>query len=58
MALGTFDSHAVKQTRTLVGDAVRTRTNSSPSFPNPADFASEEEFCEALLDSLFGSDRN
>lgn len=53
----TFDPHAVKQTRTLVGEAVSARNESSPAFPRAEDFKSEEEFCEALLDSIFSKDR-
>lgn len=53
-----LDPHAVKQTRNLVGEAVRTRTPESPELPNPADFKSEEEFCEALLSALFGTIEN
>jgi hypothetical protein len=52
-----FDPNAVQHTRNLVGEAVSQRTESAPAFPRPEDFATEDEYCEAFLDALFGKDR-
>lgn len=52
----TISPEAVKSTRATVGEAVQTRSRNTERtpLPNPSQFASEDEFCEALLDSLFG----
>lgn len=49
------DPTAVKQTRSLVSDAVRTRDTQYP-FPSPANYDTEEAFCEALLNTIFGEE--
>lgn len=49
-----FDPQAIQQTRSLVGEAVSARHAASPAFPRVEDFATEDEFCEALLNTLFG----
>lgn len=50
----TLHPNAVRNVRSILGQAVQGRTANAPALPSPADFSSEEEFCEALLDSIFG----
>lgn len=54
MASAAINPSAVRNTRSIIGQAVQGRTSESTPFPVAENFSSEEEFCEALLDSIFG----
>jgi hypothetical protein len=54
----TLNPNAVRNSRAIVGQAVKSRTPDSPKLPNAADFSSEEEYCEALLNAIFGPEDN
>lgn len=58
MATTVINPNAVRNTRAIIGQAVQGRTSESTPLPTPADFSSEDAFCEALLDSIFGPEDN